>query len=99
MPERYPLSLHDALPIYDQAPAVSATRRLGLWLHEDSIGRGCSVVAAAGVLGRCYWRRLRSSKRDLLVIGITQEKKTLSIDRKSTCLNSSHMSISYALFC
>src|SRR5437868_11085449 len=40
-----------------------------------------------------------SVARENVVIPLSQENGTLKIDRKSTRLNSSHVSISYAVFC
>src|SRR5205814_10076883 len=74
--EIYTLSLHDALPIFDQpvpdlrARAVAAaTQRQALRFHEF-------VMEA------------------LVVMHDRQQR-----DRKSTRLNSSHLGISYAVFC
>src|SRR5690242_21053374 len=66
--EIYTLSLHDALPIYDQLRAL-ALADLGVFMHRFD---------APGV----------------------DERPHVNVrDRKSTRLNSSHMSISYAVFC
>src|SRR5207249_7858021 len=49
------------------------------------------------VQGRDMWSRLMYGTRISLTIGLCGV--TLSLDRKSTRLNSSHVSISYAVFC
>src|SRR5690242_21518346 len=71
--EFYPLSLHDALPIFHLTWS---------WSCSDATSRLSS--AAASNLSR---------PRILKMFWPTCE------DRKSTRLNSSHMSISYAVFC
>src|SRR3989454_3250181 len=38
-------------------------------------------------------------ERRLCYVGMTRAKETLTLDRKSTRLNSSHLVISYAVFC
>src|SRR5438045_7587287 len=67
--EIYPLSLHDALPIYADPPSRD-------WLdgrsHLGGIASGISLSAG---------------------------KRPGQSDRKSTRLNSSHLGISYAVFC
>src|SRR5205814_10080244 len=73
--ESYPLSLHDALPIFQLARhgRVEGTRALRL-VRADLFERVEHAVALEG------WQRARQ-------------------DRKSTRLNSSHLGISYAVFC
>src|ERR1039458_8587408 len=61
--ENYPLSLHDALPIWSRTQGV----------HGDCRSRS-------------HWRPERPARER-------------SGDRKSTRLNSSHLGISYAVFC
>src|SRR4051812_49840053 len=70
-PDIFPLSLHDALPIW-----VGSTAMVG--------APGSGAPRAAG--GRSA---SRLAKQPPAALG----------DRKSTRLNSSHMSISYAVFC
>src|SRR5690348_17969129 len=70
--EIYTLSLHDALPIYNEVT----------WIDWDQIDeRGLAEIEFVGKL-----------------IALRQAFPTLR-DRKSTRLNSSHPSISYAVFC
>src|SRR5690349_24542165 len=73
--EIYTLSLHDALPIYDQV--------------VDRQPDGAAPVRVASVHGG---RRLGG----LVVDGGAGQ---VGQDRKSTRLNSSHVEISYAVFC
>src|SRR5690242_21033170 len=85
--EIYTLSLHDALPILIDGDPLGGG--LDLLLGEEQAD-GLRWPGLAEVSGRVTPAALR---RDLPQYG------SLSIDRKSTRLNSSHMSISYAVFC
>src|SRR3989442_13837416 len=71
--EIYPLSLHDALPIFVATPATALGQQPG------------NVELAADAAERLD---VRSGDRVWLLP-----------DRKSTRLNSSHVRISYAVFC
>src|SRR5207245_7320789 len=90
--EHYTLSLHDALPI---------------WLGADLREKIRGSVRSAGYTGASLARRLdlpehrihdtlyrRNRRPTRLPVLVIQR-----IDRKSTRLNSSHGSISYAVFC
>src|SRR5690606_40369491 len=88
----YTLSLHDALPIsalledpQDIAPYIGNGVRPG-WLSQMSLGAEPKVG-------------LQSLREDVgnLVHGNVSE--AIERDRKSTRLNSSHVKISYAVFC
>src|SRR5690606_40311506 len=94
-----PLSLHDALPIWRGA---SARCRERCARHEPRglVPPACQTTAAATceperdrtwrrVPGRCAAARVAAR-----AMAMTEE-----IDRKSTRLNSSHVKISYAVFC
>src|SRR5699024_11542620 len=85
-PHVYPLSLHDALPIFQG-------------LHHGAAG-------AAGRGGRpdppAVRRGLRTPHRPGVLSGVLRSGGALTpgpADRKSTRLNSSHVSTSYAVFC
>src|SRR5206468_9316034 len=97
-PVIYPLSLHDALPIF-VSPA--AADRLRLSRIADSV---CLVCSSAAVMekgkvvapGFSYFLVPRfSSLRNRSFLS----PLCLAVDRKSTRLNSSHDQISYAVFC
>src|SRR3712207_7783771 len=81
--EIYTLSLHDALPILHDARATFATPSLGVGPHR----------IRAIYNGDARHAPSASAVVDQLV------QPTLTIDRKSTRLNSSHANISYAVFC
>src|SRR5690606_41545660 len=86
----YPLSLHDALPIYCKA---DYTRLFSLICSVcKQLITGTYQLDAAG--------NMVCSKRDRAHrLCISCGKLIQSQDRKSTRLNSSHVKISYAVFC
>src|SRR5256885_8371400 len=81
--EIYTLSLHDALPIY---PAVA---------HEPVAHVEVAVVPDR----RTVPRGSRERSRPLLMRSRVAQEPREPVDRKSTRLNSSHLVISYAVFC
>src|SRR5205814_10128838 len=88
------LSLHDALPI-SRGP-----RRSHSWQHLRSLPPGHRDDQHRHV--RAGGHRLRHHAvgvpRDLLHLDVARRSPSNS-DRKSTRLNSSHLGISYAVFC
>src|SRR5262245_63055357 len=93
-PETYTLSLHDALPISEPRAAVSGGQR---WPRCPSLSPPRPSRAAADLDTEAVRRTIhgvRYPKDDLLFCGTTWPT-----DRKSTRLNSSHLGISYAVFC
>src|SRR5699024_11961056 len=98
-PSTFSLSLHDALPIF-----VDGHRARRVLLLADH--RGAAVIGhvvlrdvvrlrvRGGVLGRSRGRVLQSGGR--LTVGHHGAQALPGEDRKSTRLNSSHVSISYA---
>src|SRR3712207_7351291 len=84
--EIYTLSLHDALPILDEAEA-----QLGLAAHQ----RLNRLLGALLVLGQHH----AGEDAPLRVHGGLPQLRRHHLDRKSTRLNSSHANISYAVFC
>src|SRR5690606_40664003 len=89
-PEIYTLSLHDALPISLLRPAGPA---------GDAVARVAGTPRAAAHRGAP-----RRSRRHPSVRGRTSGSRRHGLrrargDRKSTRLNSSHVKISYAVFC
>src|SRR5690606_40090220 len=88
--EIYTLSLHDALPICRLE--VVGQRRQGVGLVPGRVA-GLHQVARRRIDGH---RRIEDDAR--LLLGL-QIGVPLRRDRKSTRLNSSHVKISYAVFC
>src|SRR5688500_19098422 len=94
MPENSTLSLHDALPILkkNSVLAWSVVVALGGFLF----GFDTAVISGAEKSIQQYWN-----------LSVFEHGLTISIaligtvigDRKSTRLNSSHLVISYAVFC
>src|SRR5690349_22419948 len=83
--EIYPLSLHDALPIWKYVPATSPNAvRTTLTNEGVSLARSTETAPCA-----------RSAPKPVRTIAATTARQ----DRKSTRLNSSHVEISYAVFC
>src|SRR5690606_39604996 len=86
----YPLSLHDALPIL-----------LGSALCMDKL-KAKDVLAAHGI-PQVPWIGLRDTELDQAAARVTDAGLRYPVfvkpDRKSTRLNSSHVKISYAVFC
>src|SRR5207249_12202615 len=80
-----PLSLHDALPIYKLPPVRSRGGLTASSVLVDGL-LVCAVLAAA-LVPMFAWRYTWHVPIDL------------GADRKSTRLNASHVSISYAVFC
>src|SRR5207248_9503811 len=93
-PPRYTLSLHDALPIStviaDNGTFTISNVTPGTqWVSVQAIGRGPSGQAVDLRPGDTTWTQIHG-----LPAGPTTDR-----DRKSTRLNSSHRTSSYAVFC
>src|SRR5690625_5833342 len=82
---RYPLSLHDALPIF----SLNRTYRC----HEISCRKISALPGGREEILTPYPHRLQNRSET-----VSHTLCQLS-DRKSTRLNSSHVAISYAVFC
>src|SRR5205814_6742221 len=98
-PELYTLSLHDALPILFDAPARVGDFAPG---HRNSFE--CLFIkienCAIGTIADSMRLHLDPAAQRLFehwphLFGLLREVT----DRKSTRLNSSHLGISYAVFC
>src|SRR5690606_40176557 len=85
-------SLHDALPIYRN---VETARSVEAHDHRDRPLR-CLLDAVGDVIG--HHRRDRALDLEQEDIGVGRCGRGAG-DRKSTRLNSSHVKISYAVFC
>src|SRR5690606_41206731 len=93
----YTLSLHDALPISDRHLAAST-----LQMIEQVVEQQLEVVFAdreGGQLTRLQTPRIGIFDEDARVLQIHAIERRARKDRKSTRLNSSHVKISYAVFC
>src|SRR5207245_8214615 len=86
-PNTYTLSLHDALPIWN------STRRRKLFVRLRSV---CRSSDRRGICS--FSRRPERIHSQMRSCAWTVSSASLE-DRKSTRLNSSHGSISYAVFC
>src|SRR5438067_9603258 len=75
------------LSLHDALPIFAGIAGAAL---RGAQGRGIDIAAIA---------RLPSLGEDLAVHGAEPDKRAERTDRKSTRLNSSHVSISYAVFC
>src|SRR5690606_39973676 len=92
----YTLSLHDALPIYsirkrfgDNAFELDKFLFIGHSLPDDQIGK-------AQIIGKILEKnKVKPSSVGVSMVKLVEQTK----DRKSTRLNSSHVKISYAVFC
>src|SRR5689334_25356146 len=83
------LSLHDALPIFERSDLDGA----------EQVGtRPPRLERPRVTLHREHLRLLARRREDMYLDGIAHERAQQR-DRKSTRLNSSHSSISYAVFC
>src|SRR5207249_11120913 len=94
-PEVSSLSLHDALPICE-----ALARFIAL---EPTLRSEAQEVIAAGDLalyaGRWTLRGMDPNGHPVVMSGESSDILRQQRDRKSTRLNSSHVSISYAVFC
>src|SRR5207248_9179262 len=81
---RYTLSLHDALPISTELCAFLAAQFPKFWLSEAFEFIDAIPRTSAGKFKKTALR---------------ERFRNYSLDRKSTRLNSSHRTISYAVFC
>src|SRR5690606_41455698 len=91
----YALSLHDALPICAQA-------NMKVGDYEEAVTDCNWAVFLRPQNGEGYYLRALANikTRDFSAVCRDSQKATnLGLDRKSTRLNSSHVKISYAVFC
>src|SRR5699024_11434137 len=98
-PPASPLSLHDALPLSppeSAATGIEITDEFSSALRAMREGRNVFLTGKAGTGKSTLVRKfLGESTKNVQVVAPTG----LAADRKSTRLNSSHVSISYAGFC
>src|SRR5207249_8365358 len=84
----YTLSLHDALPIFARRLSPPGAGRTFVGGDPEHRQPGVSLV-----------RRGLECARSAPPLDAFRAEHLTSLDRKSTRLNSSHVSISYAVFC
>src|SRR5690606_41934353 len=89
----YTLSLHDALPIFNESPDdfIVTSACVAGWLYDDADEIWLKI---AKHFGNNFFLEVQNHNTD--------KQKALNkhiLDRKSTRLNSSHVKISYAVFC
>src|SRR5207249_12012406 len=98
-PPRFTLSLHDALPIWGMShdfnnvlQAILGYAQLVKQNPRDAefVNRSLSIVESAALDGSEMVRRIQTFAR-------LRPEEQFVADRKSTRLNSSHVSISYAV--
>src|SRR5207249_5458490 len=95
-PHHHPPSLHDALPIFNYtSPNTTGTLTFTPAVNLSGIATITVTVTDSG-------NTANGGKNSFVqtfnvVVGSVNQPPTL--DRKSTRLNSSHVSISYAVFC
>src|SRR5688500_19845559 len=94
----YALSLHDALPIYLAARSPAGE----IAFRADWLTRLIPKIADARIVRDQVRHRIRAVINDnqfFFRIILGEKISNCSRDRKSTRLNSSHLVISYAVFC
>src|SRR5690625_6905091 len=90
----YTLSLHDALPISRTSASYGYHRRF----HKQVTA--CSDDGSNNHVGyAASGHQYRGRVRIVAASGNCRDWRAVILDRKSTRLNSSHVAISYAVFC
>src|SRR5690606_40529825 len=93
-PLTFPLSLHDALPICLVSPYKQGGVAMQGVQQQPLIG-DAATRSRAVLPVRVFWLPPRQTHLDRLKLHPLLQPR----DRKSTRLNSSHVKISYAVFC
>src|SRR5437762_6370883 len=92
--EHYTLSLHDALPIFT---VIDSERHYEILRSDGNAGIGSPFSGDSKIRITTRAELIARSVGDSSIPPISVE--SVSRDRKSTRLNSSHRCISYAVFC
>src|SRR5690606_41672203 len=95
--QMHPLSLHDALPIYGRAVDIHPAA-IQNWFKANGRLYGWSWDEGRRV-GENWHFRYVPSLDQMKHEGLLDHAAVQRVDRKSTRLNSSHVKISYAVFC
>src|SRR5207249_6678154 len=93
----YTLSLHDALPICALCEPLQREESRGPAAVLGPLRQG--HVASDDCEERSRDRGVRLPRRHHRSLAGAHQRRLRTVDRKSTRLNSSHVSISYAVFC
>src|SRR5207253_7615241 len=97
--EHYHLSLHDALPIFeDQLASAKKCGHLGgkvLVPAQEFVHKLVAARLAADVCGVPTVLVARTDANSARLLTSDSDLRDLELDRKSTRLNSSHVAISY----
>src|SRR5690606_41990197 len=92
--EVYSLSLHDALPILGAVGSLKVSASFVAPGLGDFLG---AVVFPVGIIAIIAMQAELYTSNCMIMTSVYAGKS--KIDRKSTRLNSSHVKISYAVFC
>src|SRR5205814_5864345 len=95
----YPLPLHDALPISTSVWVTQQARQITWTLPERSTPLRFLIRDRDGKFTRDFDTVFRSEGIEIIRTPVRAPKANAIADRKSTRLNSSHLGISYAVFC
>src|SRR5690606_41529334 len=95
--ELYPLPLHDALPIY-LSPASGESPTISIFRYASSSISHCGRSRYSRI-GSWIFSLTVSEENSAPCWKSTPRRVSSATDRKSTRLNSSHVKISYAVFC
>src|SRR5207249_10118425 len=95
----YTLSLHDALPISSLAYAQTLPSVRGSVVDPTGATVPGAIVRLESPNGDLVSETTVDSAGNFLLPNLRAGTFSLAVDRKSTRLNSSHVSISYAVFC
>src|SRR5439155_24778739 len=93
----YTLSLHDALPIYPETEELH--RGEAVHVEAPYLGSPCVLDAVANEEGESDRHQEKLEQSSAPFAHRPPHDSLEQEDRKSTRLNSSHVAISYAVFC
>src|SRR5699024_12404300 len=93
--KKYILSLHDALPIYKKS---KYDKKLFIARRELNDSSNLYSILISKIIEIIKKYEIKT-KNNVIDVGTGEGYIIFSLDRKSTRLNSSHVSISYAVFC
>src|SRR5690606_39587459 len=99
LPELYTLSLHDALPIFKIASTWEGIQAAKA-LEEEGIHTNLTLLFGQHQAHACADARVTLISPFVgRILDWYKKAESVESDRKSTRLNSSHVKISYAVFC